>query len=54
MEEINNSRAYGILFHDSEKKDRVLASDIVIKKTQGTNNRSYITVNDLCQSINTI
>jgi hypothetical protein len=35
MEEINNSRAYGILFHDTEKKDRVLSSNIVIKKHKG-------------------
>lgn len=54
IDEINNSRAYGILFHDNKKKERVLSSNIVIKKTQGTNNRSYITVNDMCQSINTI
>lgn len=50
--EINNSRAYGLIFHDIEKKERVLNSTIVITKTQGTNNRSYITVNDICQIIN--
>lgn len=51
---IGNSRAYGLLFQDIEKKERVLSSDFVIKKTQGTNNRSYVTTFDIYEAINPI
>jgi len=51
---INNSRAYGIVFEDGEKKRRVLESDCTIEQTRGTNNRSYITTDAICKVLNPI